>query len=197
MPDTFLTTRFTPAVYLNNPQGGIVLEDIEEALGRIPRFSGHADWSVLQHTCLVQAILSENNYITDEYPGAHLWALIHDASEAYLGDMPKPVFDHLTSSARAEISALHEKFTNAILDTLGLKRSDVPGASLITEPDLLALHMEAETFFPHRPQWDIDTCPFLQDWARPWMAMEFLISGEYPDWPRLVSKLAEEVKENQ
>lgn len=61
----------------------ICIEDIAHGLSMTASFGGQLNGflSVAQHCCMVAS------HVTDEYK---LAALLHDASEAYLGDMPSP-----------------------------------------------------------------------------------------------------------
>jgi hypothetical protein len=61
----------------------ICIEDIAHSLAYTPRFGGHLPlpYSVAQHSVHVMEQCS---------PDLQLAALLHDASEAYIGDMPSP-----------------------------------------------------------------------------------------------------------
>jgi len=61
----------------------ICIEDIAHGLSNTARFAGHLPklYSVAQHSFHVAQSASKENQLA---------ALLHDASEAYLGDMPSP-----------------------------------------------------------------------------------------------------------
>lgn len=73
-------------VFAPNPEL-IRIEDIAHALSQNCRFTGHTRrrWSVAQHSLMV----------CDLCPyGDRLAGLLHDASEAYLSDIPSPIKQH-------------------------------------------------------------------------------------------------------
>lgn len=72
---------FTP---LDPSLGDIDIEDIAHALGNICRYGGHTRWfySVAEHCVLMSEAVSPENAF---------WALMHDAAEAYVGDLIRPL----------------------------------------------------------------------------------------------------------
>lgn len=84
--------------YLNifdpNPDD-IVIEDIAHALSRQCRFGGHLEefYSVAQHSIECASRVSEPY---------KLQALLHDASEAFILDIPTPIKPKLTNYAEIE-----------------------------------------------------------------------------------------------
>jgi len=81
--------------FLEPREEDIEIEDIAHALSMLPRFGGHLAqyYSVAQHSV-------ECYYLAD--PEDQLQALMHDASEAYLLDIPSPVKQHLRDYKYAE-----------------------------------------------------------------------------------------------
>lgn len=71
----------------------IVIEDIAASLSRIPRFNGHTRefYSVAQHCYLVSLYLERSLTSEPEFTTLLLAGLLHDAHEAYLGDITSPV----------------------------------------------------------------------------------------------------------
>lgn len=108
----------------------IRIDDISHALGNLCRFGGHTSpfYSVAQHSCLVAALAP---------PHLKLAALLHDASEAYLGDVIKPL-KHLLGHT---YTALEDEFMQVIGDKFGIPQMDF---AAVLEYDLRALELEDE-----------------------------------------------------
>lgn len=73
----------------------INLDDIAHALGMVCRYAGHCTrfYSVAEHSVLL-------SYTVD--PQHALWALLHDAAEAYIGDVVRPLKHELPGYLVAE-----------------------------------------------------------------------------------------------
>lgn len=87
--ETFTGRKF----YILNPQpDDIDIHDIAHALSMQCRFTGHTKtfYSVAQHSYYASILVP---------PGDALWALLHDASEAYISDMSRPL-KHFTEAGK-------------------------------------------------------------------------------------------------
>lgn len=103
---TYSKVQFTP---LNPKQEDILIEDIAHALSLMTRANGHLSefYSVAQHciACCEEAIAREySNTVA-------LACLLHDASEAYLADITRPVKKSLTTYLDIE-----ERLQNAVYE---------------------------------------------------------------------------------
>lgn len=101
--------RTVSGIYMNVFQPTIdmiCIEDIAHALSMQCRFGGHLPvfYSVAQHSVMVSLLVSEESALA---------ALLHDASEAYLLDVPRPIKQKLTNYKAIEETLMHliaEKF---------------------------------------------------------------------------------------
>lgn len=80
--------------------------DIAHALSMLCRYGGHAHrfYSVAEHCVLMSHAVSPENA---------LWALLHDAAEAYLGDMVRPLKRAMPAYREAEdrlMTAICQRF---------------------------------------------------------------------------------------
>jgi hypothetical protein len=126
----------------------IDLRDIAHHLAQINRFNGapHVPYSVAQHSVLVAQILQGRR----QPPDVVLLGLLHDAHEAYQGDIITPVKQRLFGLAEAAVSNwddLTTSFDAAILARFGL----APDASQRREvmlADMTALATEWRDLMP-------------------------------------------------
>jgi hypothetical protein len=95
--------------------GDIEIEDISHALSHLCRFGGHCRtfYSVAQHCCVVADAVEAAGGDAE----TALAALLHDASEAYLGDLPhplkhrSPLGEHYRAIEAPLQRAIHERFS--------------------------------------------------------------------------------------
>ena len=87
--ETYTGEVFDP---LHPKEAAVNIDDIAHALSNQCRFSGHCLWhySVAQHSFLVSTLLAR----WDASPLVQMIGLLHDASEAYLVDLPTPLKKH-------------------------------------------------------------------------------------------------------
>jgi 5'-deoxynucleotidase YfbR-like HD superfamily hydrolase len=75
--------------FLDPKRDSISIKDIAWALAHTPRWGGHTleAYSVAQHSITVSYLVGQDG----GWEGPQLYALLHDASEAYIADIPSPV----------------------------------------------------------------------------------------------------------
>jgi hypothetical protein len=133
--------------------------DISHSLAHLCRFNGHTleFYSVAQHSCIVAELVPE------EYK---LAALLHDATEAYLGDMTRPVKQWMPDYLGFEDilwASVCERFNLAL---------DLPVC--VRQADMIALATERRDLMqPEAAIWDclVGIEPMVET-IRPWPAAE-------------------------
>jgi 5'-nucleotidase len=100
----------------------IDIGDIARALSNQCRFGGHCRtfYSVAQHSILVSELVEDRGGDVEDV----FAALMHDAGEAYLGDMPHPIKHR--SPLGAAFREAEQHLEHAIRERFGI-RPDVPG----------------------------------------------------------------------
>jgi hypothetical protein len=157
--ETFTGRTFAP---LAPQRGDIHIEDIAHALANQGRFSGHARhrYSVGEHSVRVSELLERQGHD----PRVQLWGLLHDASEAYLVDLPTPL---KVEPEFAKVYRIAEKrLMEVICRRFGLPRGEPEG---VTAADRTLLATEVrDLMHGDRDYWKkIEAAP-LPERIRPW-----------------------------
>jgi uncharacterized protein len=119
--------------------------DIARALSNLCRFGGHskAFYSVAQHSVIVCDLLEARGATADEL----MAALLHDAAEAYLGDVPHPIKHRSDLGAAFRVA---EKRLEAVI----AERFALPDAAGRIKPlDRALLATERRTFSAETWHW--------------------------------------------
>lgn len=124
------------------------LPEIAHSLAQINRFTGHASrpYSVAEHSLLVAAIAQSEG----ASPVLQLAALMHDAHEAYVGDMSSPV----KWTVGAHWEHLEDHHALRLRQHFGLNCTFVSNRSKLKQWDLIALATERRDLLPYRPGHD-------------------------------------------
>lgn len=128
--DGVFSSRSGKLIDIMNPTADMIeLEDIASALSHVCRFGGQINqfYSVAQHSVLV-------SHLCD--PKYAMYGLLHDASEAYIGDVIKPL-KNLLGDVYEDIET---KFTYAIFDKFDLDPHAIKNVELADKEALQLEH---------------------------------------------------------
>ncbi|MCP1646960.1 phosphohydrolase [Pseudomonas nitroreducens] len=135
--------------------------DIAQALGTIARFNGHTKehYTVAQHSVIVANLVP---------PEHQLAALLHDATEAYIGDMVRPLKEHMPAFCEVE-----KRIWSTICARFDIDE-ELPAC--VKQADLVALATERRDLMPEHPA--------------PWRCLEGIepIAGRITLWSPHVSR---------
>lgn len=141
----------------------ILIEDIAGALSKLCRYTGHTTsfYSVAQHSVLVSRIVPERL----AFP-----ALMHDATEAYIGDMSRPLKHLVLERAGDVLRALENSLHEAINKKFGvfLEPEDV---GIIKAADNVALATEKRDLLRGTTEWPNMPDP-LDQTINPWSPIQ-------------------------
>jgi len=139
---TFSGKQFWP---LEPKPEDVHIEDIAHSLSMRCRFNGHciAFYSIAQHSVLVSKLTPKRLAV---------WGLLHDAGEAYLPDMPRPIKQFISG-----FNEIENRIMMAIAEAL---RLPWPMPEEINQADEIALATEARDLMVHPPkEWNIKSKP--------------------------------------
>lgn len=139
------------------------IDDVAHALSMICRFGGHClrFYSVAQHSVLVARALPAQ---------FRRWGLMHDASEAYVIDVPRPLKYWLEGYKRIE-----NRVTDAVAIRFGLPLTPPPEVKIV---DMRILGDEAAQLMAPPPEpWTLPHPPLgieIEPWSPERAKREFL-----------------------
>lgn len=141
MEPEIMTTSGGYFNFENPDPDSFTIHDIAYALGNTCRYGGHCRpfYSVAQHSVYVSKL------VPAEYA---LFGLLHDAQEAFVGDMPSPLKRMLP-----EFKAIEDKAEAVILDKYGVVVTP-ESKRIVKEADLIALRTEREVLLPEGEEGD-------------------------------------------
>lgn len=127
------------------------LRDIAFSLCRIPRYLGHTrePYSVGSHSLWIAQLCL---LVTGD-PQTSRYALLHDAHEAYMGDIPTPVKN--LPGMRDALRPVVKRLQNTIHHALGLPPPSPEQQAWIAWADALALIEESRLLMPSK---GVDWC---------------------------------------
>lgn len=142
---TFTGRKFWP---IEPAAEDVCIEDIAHALALKCRFAGHCRefYSVAQHSVLVASLVQ---------PVDALWALLHDAGEAYFADIPRPVKRSLPIFKDIERGIM-----NVVCEAFGLPQEQPQS---VTHADAVLLATEARDLMGDVQHWTgLEAAPMRQ-----------------------------------
>lgn len=157
--------------YYDRPgESEIDFYDIAEHLSKIPRFTGATRpvISVAQHCLHVSSVIEKEggNY------SQRMRALLHDAAEAFIGDMPTPMLDFVFDKTGVDLhEVLQDPILAAIETAAGLPPATAEEKFSIKNADKCVLNTEGArcvkgwSALPGYPAADFHIVPMVQEAA--------------------------------
>lgn len=126
----------------------VCIEDITHALSQICRFAGHTEGfcSVATHCLNVERFLEARAYS----PLIRLYGLLHDAAEAYVGDMSRPM-----KVCCPGFKEIEDGVQKAIYKHFGLAEPTPSIIEVVKEADDYILTLEARRFMSSTERWNL------------------------------------------
>lgn len=147
-PSPFMILASGLIVALRTPHpGAFRIRDLAHHLAAVNRFAGAArlPYSVAQHSVLVSKLAG----LASQPPLTCLFALLHDAHEAIIGDIPEPVARYLFGEDPFNpLTDLKQRLDWAIRQSLGLPEPSDAEARAVKHYDAIAFATEWRDLMP-------------------------------------------------
>jgi hypothetical protein len=197
MNDVIPSTIATSDGRLFNPftvtaaDGAFDIHVIAHALSMQCRYAGHTSrfYSVAEHSLLVERVVREHmskngwNGRVEDFERHRRWALVHDAEEAYLPDMPAPY------KRRPEMTFYREAGARLMGEIATWLKLEGEEPALVKEIDVAIRGTERAWLFPPIEGWKTEparpgiVCGVMtpEGAKAAWPARFFEL---WPEWPR-------------
>jgi uncharacterized protein len=146
MTPTILTCTGEYFDFINPDQSAIDIRQVASALSKICRFTGHTRefYSVAQHSVFVSYLVPQDEALS---------GLLHDAAEAFIGDVAKPL-----KMLLPDYQAIEERVERAVFKALGV---GFPLSKNVKHADLRMLITEQRDLMNYagKPWLDIEPLP--------------------------------------
>lgn len=154
---TFWMQTSTGGQFFFDPAEGVSsidIVDIARSLSRIIRFAGHssAPISVAEHSCVVMEIVAAEGGSDRQ----QLYALLHDAHEAYTGDTTRPLKEFLQARYHVDLRSFETEVQTRIYTALGIPLPEPSELASIVKADHYALAVERNRYMPSAHRWHTD-----------------------------------------
>lgn len=140
----------------------IDIRDIAHALSLLCRYTGHvaAFYSVAEHSVRCAELLEERGFDNETL----LNALMHDASEAYIGDVARPIKEF------SEVGQMYQQAEDKLMTTIAEKFGLTwPISEEIGWADYVLLRTEQRDLMPYpNDLYSLDDYEMLTDVIKPW-----------------------------
>ena len=152
----FLSHDVSIESYRSLVPANIEIADIAHNLSMQCRFNGATAmfYSVAEHSVILMEMLS------DLAEDAQRIAILHDAHEAYIGDIVRPVRQFMGS---VQIDQLCKELDQHIYTKFGVSRQANTYIDVVKEMDTLLLHIEIHYFFKSYNISNIPMYPILKE----------------------------------
>lgn len=171
--ESFLQTFSGHLISVQRPDPAMIdFVDIITALTKQCRFNGHCKrfYSVAEHTVrgvkLAQKLFPENKQLAKSF-------FLHDFTEAYVGDVIRPIKKHLP-----EFKEIEKGFHKSILKAFGMAEKDFDEANVHLIDNYMAVWEKRDLlpdkiYWPGMPSIDHLNLPLLKEMSVAQLAAEF------------------------